>query len=101
MSPRIKWKAAAPEADRRVTENGMDLLAILISLLQRGGRYRADDGGPATVVRVWSTRLPVHAIVRPVTDSGPPHGRPSGVPDPVHGHSPATPDAHWPFAVRR
>lgn len=79
----------------------MNLPPILISLLQWGDRCRADDGGPGTVVREWATGVPVHAIVRPVTDCGLTARETIGVPDPVRGHSPATPDAHGPTAVRR
>ena len=50
----------------RLTEKGMDLFPILISLLQWGDRHCADGDGPALVVRERSTGESVEAVVRSV-----------------------------------
>jgi DNA-binding HxlR family transcriptional regulator len=50
----------------RLTEKGMDLFPVLISLLQWGDRHCADGDGPALVVRERSTGDGVEAVVRTV-----------------------------------
>lgn len=53
----------------RLTEKGLDLFPVLISLLQWGDRYCADDDGPALIVTERATGAAVEAVVTPVGSS--------------------------------
>jgi DNA-binding HxlR family transcriptional regulator len=44
----------------RLTEMGLDLQGVLISLMEWGDRYRADPAGPARVVRHRGCGEPLH-----------------------------------------